>query len=162
MTPKARCMPATMSARVIGGLIGMALGLAASAAIGTIGGWGFIVSPVVVAAAVGFSLAVGVAENRGKPETVEQFRGSVVIGVSPPNPLPGEHDAAGRGSEKGFSLPINTQKNPDHLLLPEDLHPILDISAADEHQVGGLDHSLGFFHITVFSAQRGERYLFSS
>jgi putative ABC transport system permease protein len=45
---------------VIGGLIGMALGLAASAAIGTIGGWGFIVSPVVVAAAVGFSLAVGV------------------------------------------------------------------------------------------------------
>jgi putative ABC transport system permease protein len=45
---------------VIGGLIGMALGLAASAAIGVIGGWGFIVSPVVVAAAVGFSLAVGV------------------------------------------------------------------------------------------------------
>ena len=45
---------------VIGGLIGMVLGLAASAAIGVIGGWGFVVSPIVVAAAVGFSLVVGV------------------------------------------------------------------------------------------------------
>ena len=45
---------------IIGGLIGMLLGIAASAGIGALGGWGLAVSPAVVVAAGGFSLAVGV------------------------------------------------------------------------------------------------------
>jgi len=45
---------------VAGGLIGIALGVTASAVIGTIAGWGFQFSPFTVVVAVGFSLAVGV------------------------------------------------------------------------------------------------------
>jgi putative ABC transport system permease protein len=45
---------------LLGGLIGIAVGLAASAAIGQIAGWGFAFNPATVAAAVIFSLAVGV------------------------------------------------------------------------------------------------------
>ncbi len=43
-----------------GGLIGIALGVAASAVIGTIAGWGFQFNPITVVVAVGFSLGVGV------------------------------------------------------------------------------------------------------
>jgi putative ABC transport system permease protein len=43
-----------------GGLIGVAFGVAASALIGTLAGWGLNVSPSTVVLAVGFSLAVGV------------------------------------------------------------------------------------------------------
>ena len=45
---------------LLGGLIGIAVGLAASAVIGQIAGWGFAFNPATVAAAVLFSLAVGV------------------------------------------------------------------------------------------------------
>ena len=45
---------------LLGGLIGIAVGVGASALIGTLAGWGFIFSPVTVLVAVGFSLAVGV------------------------------------------------------------------------------------------------------
>jgi putative ABC transport system permease protein len=45
---------------LLGGLIGIVLGLAVSAGIGQIAGWGFTFNPVTVAAAVAFSLAVGV------------------------------------------------------------------------------------------------------
>jgi putative ABC transport system permease protein len=45
---------------LLGGLIGIAVGLAASVVIGTIAGWGFVFSPAVVLIAVAFSLAVGV------------------------------------------------------------------------------------------------------
>jgi putative ABC transport system permease protein len=45
---------------LLGGLIGIAVGLAASAVIGQIAGWGFAFSPATVAAAVLFSLLVGV------------------------------------------------------------------------------------------------------
>jgi putative ABC transport system permease protein len=45
---------------LLGGLIGIALGLAVSALIGQIAGWGFQFNPTTVAAAVVFSLAVGV------------------------------------------------------------------------------------------------------
>ena len=45
---------------LLGGLIGILLGLAVSALIGQIAGWGFQFSPTTVAAAVLFSLAVGV------------------------------------------------------------------------------------------------------
>jgi putative ABC transport system permease protein len=45
---------------LLGGLIGIGLGLAVSALIGQLAGWGFQFSPTTVAAAVLFSLAVGV------------------------------------------------------------------------------------------------------
>ena len=45
---------------LIGGLIGIVIGLAASAGIARLGGWTFVVSPAIVALAVLFSLAVGV------------------------------------------------------------------------------------------------------
>jgi putative ABC transport system permease protein len=45
---------------VLGGLIGIALGLVASAVIGQIAGWGFIFDPLTVVVATIFSLAVGV------------------------------------------------------------------------------------------------------
>jgi putative ABC transport system permease protein len=45
---------------LLGGLIGIVLGLAVSALIGQIAGWGFQFNPTTVAAAVLFSLAVGV------------------------------------------------------------------------------------------------------
>jgi putative ABC transport system permease protein len=45
---------------LIGGLLGIALGLAASWVIGTVAGWGFAFSPVTVLLAVGFSLGVGI------------------------------------------------------------------------------------------------------
>ena len=45
---------------VLGGLIGIVVGLAASAVIGQLAGWGFVFSPVIVAVALVFSLAVGV------------------------------------------------------------------------------------------------------
>jgi putative ABC transport system permease protein len=45
---------------VLGGLIGIAVGVAASAAIGVMAGWGFQFNPLTVVVAVGFSLAVGV------------------------------------------------------------------------------------------------------
>jgi putative ABC transport system permease protein len=43
-----------------GGLFGIVIGLAISALIGVIAGWGFIFSPLTVLAAVGFSLMVGI------------------------------------------------------------------------------------------------------
>jgi putative ABC transport system permease protein len=43
-----------------GGLIGIAVGVAASFVIGIYGGWGFIFNPLTVVVAVGFSLIVGV------------------------------------------------------------------------------------------------------
>ncbi len=45
---------------LLGGLLGIALGLAASWVIGIIAGWGFAFSPVTVLLAVGFSLSVGI------------------------------------------------------------------------------------------------------
>jgi putative ABC transport system permease protein len=45
---------------LIGGLIGIVIGLGASAGIARLGGWTFVVSPAIVALAVLFSLAVGV------------------------------------------------------------------------------------------------------
>jgi putative ABC transport system permease protein len=45
---------------LLGGLIGIALGLAVSAGIGQLAGWGFAFDPTTVVAAVTFSLAVGV------------------------------------------------------------------------------------------------------
>jgi putative ABC transport system permease protein len=45
---------------LIGGLIGIALGLLVSAAIGNVAGWGFIFDPATVAVATLFSLAVGI------------------------------------------------------------------------------------------------------
>jgi putative ABC transport system permease protein len=45
---------------VLGGLIGIAIGLGASAVIGQIAGWGFIFDPLTVIVATIFSLAVGV------------------------------------------------------------------------------------------------------
>jgi putative ABC transport system permease protein len=45
---------------VAGGLVGIAVGAAASLLIGSLAGWGFQFSLLTVAAAVGFSLAVGV------------------------------------------------------------------------------------------------------
>ena len=45
---------------LLGGLIGIGLGLAVSALIGQIAGWGFQFNPTTIAAAVLFSLAVGV------------------------------------------------------------------------------------------------------
>ena len=45
---------------VIGGLVGLVIGIIASAAIGQIGGWGLQVNPIVPLVAVAFSLAVGV------------------------------------------------------------------------------------------------------
>jgi putative ABC transport system permease protein len=45
---------------LLGGLIGIGLGLAVSALIGQLAGWGFQFNPTTVAAAVVFSLAVGV------------------------------------------------------------------------------------------------------
>jgi putative ABC transport system permease protein len=45
---------------LLGGLIGIALGLSVSALIGQLAGWGFQFNPATVAAAVLFSLAVGV------------------------------------------------------------------------------------------------------
>jgi putative ABC transport system permease protein len=45
---------------VAGGLIGIAFGVAVSAVIGQIAGWGLAISPITVLLAVGFSLAVGV------------------------------------------------------------------------------------------------------
>jgi putative ABC transport system permease protein len=45
---------------LIGGLIGIVIGLGASAGVARLGGWTFVVSPTIVALAVLFSLAVGV------------------------------------------------------------------------------------------------------
>ena len=45
---------------VIGGLLGIALGLAVTALIGAIAGWGFVFDPMTLVVALGFSLAVGV------------------------------------------------------------------------------------------------------
>jgi putative ABC transport system permease protein len=45
---------------LLGGLIGIAVGLGASAVIGQLAGWGFVFNPATLAAAVLFSLAVGV------------------------------------------------------------------------------------------------------
>jgi len=45
---------------VIGGALGIVVGVAASALIGALAGWGLNISPVTVVLAVGFSLAVGV------------------------------------------------------------------------------------------------------
>jgi putative ABC transport system permease protein len=45
---------------VLGGLIGIVIGLAVSALIGQLAGWGLVFSPVIVAVALVFSLAVGV------------------------------------------------------------------------------------------------------
>jgi putative ABC transport system permease protein len=45
---------------LLGGLVGIAVGLAASALIGQLAGWGFAFNPATVAAAVLFSLVVGV------------------------------------------------------------------------------------------------------
>jgi putative ABC transport system permease protein len=45
---------------LLGGLIGIVLGLVVSAGIGQLAGWGFAFNPVTIAAAVLFSLAVGV------------------------------------------------------------------------------------------------------
>ncbi len=45
---------------LLGGLIGIALGLVATAIIGTLAGWGFAFSPTTLVVAVLFSLAVGV------------------------------------------------------------------------------------------------------
>ena len=45
---------------VLGGLIGIGVGLAATAVIGAIAGWGFVFSPATLVVAVLFSLAVGV------------------------------------------------------------------------------------------------------
>jgi putative ABC transport system permease protein len=45
---------------LLGGLIGIAVGLAASALIGQLAGWGFAFNPATIAIAVVFSLAVGV------------------------------------------------------------------------------------------------------
>jgi putative ABC transport system permease protein len=45
---------------LLGGLIGVVLGLGVSALIGHIAGWGFSFSPVIVAVALLFSLAVGI------------------------------------------------------------------------------------------------------
>jgi putative ABC transport system permease protein len=45
---------------LLGGLIGIVVGLAVSAGIGQLAGWGFTFNPVTIAAAVLFSLAVGV------------------------------------------------------------------------------------------------------
>jgi putative ABC transport system permease protein len=44
----------------LGGLIGIVVGVLASALIGALAGWGFAFNPVTVIVAVGFSLAVGV------------------------------------------------------------------------------------------------------
>ncbi|MGZ6327537.1 MAG: ABC transporter permease, partial [Candidatus Limnocylindrales bacterium] len=45
---------------VIGGLIGIVVGVAASALIGAVAGWGFAFNPITVVVAVAFSLVVGV------------------------------------------------------------------------------------------------------
>jgi putative ABC transport system permease protein len=45
---------------LLGGLIGIVIGLAVSAGIGELAGWGFAFDPTTVVVAVGFSLAVGV------------------------------------------------------------------------------------------------------
>jgi putative ABC transport system permease protein len=45
---------------VLGGVIGIVIGLGVSALIGQVAGWGFVFSPVIVAVALVFSLAVGV------------------------------------------------------------------------------------------------------
>jgi putative ABC transport system permease protein len=45
---------------LLGGLIGIVLGLAVSAGIGQLAGWGFVFNPATIVAAVVFSLAVGV------------------------------------------------------------------------------------------------------
>ena len=44
----------------LGGLVGIVLGLAVSAGIGQVAGWGFVFNPATIIAAVLFSLAVGV------------------------------------------------------------------------------------------------------
>ena len=45
---------------LVGGLIGLVIGLGATALIGTIAGWGVHINPVIVLVAVGFSLIVGI------------------------------------------------------------------------------------------------------
>jgi len=45
---------------LLGGLIGIVVGLAASAVIGALAGWGFVFNPLTLVAATGFSLVVGV------------------------------------------------------------------------------------------------------
>jgi len=45
---------------LIGGLLGIAAGLVASAVIGALAGWGFMFSPLTIAVATFFSLVIGV------------------------------------------------------------------------------------------------------
>jgi putative ABC transport system permease protein len=45
---------------LIGGLLGIAAGLVASAVIGALAGWGFMFSPITIAVATFFSLVIGV------------------------------------------------------------------------------------------------------
>jgi len=45
---------------LLGGLIGIVVGLAASGVIGALAGWGFVFNPLTLVAATGFSLVVGV------------------------------------------------------------------------------------------------------
>ncbi|MBP1704800.1 MAG: ABC-type antimicrobial peptide transport system, permease component [Chloroflexi bacterium] len=45
---------------LIGGLLGIAAGLVASAVIGALAGWGFMFSPITIAVATLFSLVIGV------------------------------------------------------------------------------------------------------
>jgi putative ABC transport system permease protein len=45
---------------VLGGLIGIVVGLGATAVIGALAGWGFVFSPLTLVVALAFSLAVGV------------------------------------------------------------------------------------------------------
>ena len=50
--------PLTLS--VLGGVVGIFLGILVSALIGAIAGWGLQISAMTIAAAVGFSLLVGI------------------------------------------------------------------------------------------------------
>jgi putative ABC transport system permease protein len=56
----AQFMVEALTLSLLGGLIGIAVGLAASAVIGRLAGWGFAFNPTTIAVAVLFSLAVGV------------------------------------------------------------------------------------------------------
>jgi putative ABC transport system permease protein len=56
----AQFMVEALTLSLLGGLIGIAIGLAASAVIGRLAGWGFAFNPTTIAVAVLFSLAVGV------------------------------------------------------------------------------------------------------
>ena len=45
---------------VIGGIVGIAVGIAVSAVIGQLAGWGLVMSPVIPALALAFSVMVGI------------------------------------------------------------------------------------------------------